>query len=173
MIKEDELVKAGKITRTHGISGEVSLSLSNEQLDIDTTPYLVIDIESIYVPFFIESYRYKSANTVLVKFLDIEDDKQSDVVLNREVYFPKEYIVTDEDNYAPADYYKGYIVEVDGKGIGEIISVDDSTPNILFEVKCPNGEEILIPAADEFVEFIDDDKKIIAMNLPEGLLDLQ
>ncbi len=58
------------------------------------------------------------------------------------------------------------------KEIGTITSVDDSTANVLFEVKTPLGDNILIPAAEEFIQNMDTEKKIITVSLPEGLLDL-
>ena len=57
--------------------------------------------------------------------------------------------------------------------IDDIIEgVDDSTANILFSVITESGEEFLIPATDDFVEEIDDEKREITMNLPDGLLDM-
>ena len=58
------------------------------------------------------------------------------------------------------------------KLIGTIEGVDDSTANILFSVITEGGEELLIPATDDFVEEIDDEKREITMNLPDGLLEM-
>ena len=45
------------------------------------------------------------------------------------------------------------------------------TINTLFVIERPNGEEILVPAQEEFIEDIDHDKRLIMFNLPEGLLE--
>jgi 16S rRNA processing protein RimM len=49
--------------------------------------------------------------------------------------------------------------------------VDESTVNTLFVIERPDGEELLIPAQEAFIEDIDHDERIIIFNLPEGLLE--
>jgi len=55
-----------------------------------------------------------------------------------------------------------------GQDIGIIASVDDATINILFELE--DGR--LIPASEELITNIDTKKHQIAINLPEGILEL-
>ncbi|MEG1643254.1 MAG: 16S rRNA processing protein RimM, partial [Bacteroidales bacterium] len=38
MIKRDELIKIGKVTKTHGISGEISIMFGEDTFDIDSSP---------------------------------------------------------------------------------------------------------------------------------------
>ena len=59
------------------------------------------------------------------------------------------------------------------KGVwGTLVSTGDAPANILFVVATPEGDELLIPAQEAFVDSIDEQERIIHMNLPEGLLDL-
>jgi 16S rRNA processing protein RimM len=64
----------------------------------------------------------------------------------------------------------GYeIVSVaDGRVVGKIAAIDDSTANILFELE--TGQ--LIPANDDLIEVIDTEQQQIRMNIPEGLLNI-
>ena len=55
-----------------------------------------------------------------------------------------------------------------GTNIGSIAAIDDSTPNILFELD--NGT--LIPASEELIESIDAERQRIEMNIPQGLLEM-
>lgn len=55
--------------------------------------------------------------------------------------------------------------------LGEVVDVDTTTVNTLFVVK-QEGEELLVPAQEEFILGIDQEKKLITVELPEGLLDL-
>ena len=59
-----------------------------------------------------------------------------------------------------------------GKTIGEIVDIDDNTDNWLFIVERKNGEEVLIPAHEEFIAEIKQEEKIMVMDLPIGLLEL-
>jgi 16S rRNA processing protein RimM len=171
MIKPQEVIKIGKVTKTHGVSGELSCTFINDIFGDDDAPYLVADIDGIYVPFFIEEYRFKSDVTALIKFEDIDDTDSAKLLLGRELYFPMKYI-TDSQPMNCGEGIIGYKIYSDGKLIGTIEGVDDSTANILFSVVTGGGEELLIPATDDFVEEIDDEKREITMNLPDGLLDM-
>ena len=106
-----------------------------------------------------------------VTFEDIDDTDSAKLLLGRELYFPMKYI-TDSQPMNCGEGIIGYKIYSDGKLIGKIEGVDDSTANILFYVVTERGEELLIPATDDFVEEIDDEKREITMNLPDGLLDM-
>ena len=80
--------------------------------------------------------------------------------------------ITDSQPMNCGEGILGYKIYSDRKLIGTIEGVDDSTANILFSVITESGEELLIPATDDFVEEIDDEKREITMNLPDGLLDM-
>ena len=171
MIKPQEVIKIGKVTKTHGVSGELSCTFINDIFGDEDAPYLVADIDGIFVPFFIEEYRFKSDVTALIKFEDIDDTESAKIILGRELYFPMKYI-TDSQPMNCGEGILGYKIYSDGKLIGTIEGVDDTTANILFSVVTESGEELLIPATDDFVEEIDDEKREITMNLPDGLLEM-
>lgn len=71
MIKEDEVYKIGRIGKPHGISGEVTLRFSDDVFDRVDADYLVLMVDGILVPFFIEEYRFRSDEVALVKFEDM------------------------------------------------------------------------------------------------------
>ena len=58
------------------------------------------------------------------------------------------------------------------KIVGEIVSVDDSTINLLFEIKTETGGELLIPANENLIKEIDKEQQMIEVEIPDGLLDL-
>lgn len=59
-----------------------------------------------------------------------------------------------------------------GRVVGEIESVDDSTMNLLFQVRTADGDEVLVPAHEELIRNIDTEERRMELELPEGLLDL-
>ena len=59
-----------------------------------------------------------------------------------------------------------------GRVVGEIESVDDSTMNLLFQVRTADGDEVLVPAPEELIRNIDTEERRMELELPEGLLDL-
>ena len=55
--------------------------------------------------------------------------------------------------------------------LGEVVEVDTATVNTLFVVEQEDGEELLIPAQEEFIVEINQEKKLITVEaFPKGLL---
>ena len=86
-----------------------------------------------------------------------------------DVYFPRALAEEADETPSLSSLVGFEIADVsDGKTIGSIAAIDDSTVNILFEME----DGTLIPASDELIESIDVNKKEIIMNIPKGLLDI-
>lgn len=172
MIRPEEVYCIGKFTRTHGVQGEMALSFTDDVFDRVDCPYLVCDMDGILVPFFIEEYRFKSNSVALIKFERIDTSEDAAIFTNKEVYFPKFYAEQAEDGEYSWQYFIDFTAEDANHGyLGTLVAVDESTINTLFIVERPNGEELLIPAQEDFIEKLDHDKRIIKFNLPDGLLE--
>ena len=108
----------------------------------------------------------------LIKFERIDTSEAAAMFTNKEVYFPKAYAEQAEDGEYSWQYFIGFAAEDTVHGhLGELADVDESTVNTLFVVENPDGEELLIPAQEAFIEDIDHDKRLIKFNLPDGLLE--
>ena len=168
----EDLYKIGKIGKPHGVKGEVSFHFSDDVFDRTDCPYLVCSMDGILVPFFIEEYRFKSNEVALIKFERIDTSEQAAMFTNKMVYFPKSYAEQAEEGGLSWQYFIGFSAHDTAPGeLGELIDVDESTINTLFVVERPDGEEILIPAQEEFIEDIDHNKRLIIFKLPDGLLE--
>ena len=132
--------------------------------------YLVLGIDGILVPFFMEEYRFRSDELALVKFEDIDSQERAAELTGCEVFFPRALAEIDDNEELSYAQIVGFEIVDDnsGKSVGVIASVDNSTDNVLFELE--NGG--LIPVADDWIKNIDGNKRQIVMTLPEGLLDL-
>jgi len=168
MIKEEEVYKIGKIGKVHGVKGEISFLFDSDVFDRTDADYLVLNIDGILVPFFIEEYRFKSDSNALIKFEGIDNPERARELTGCDVFFP--YKLSDEEETPSWSMLIGYdlIDATSGNGIGKIASIDDTTINILFELE--DGK--LIPASDELIQHIDTKKRQIEINLPEGILSL-
>lgn len=173
MIRRDELIKIGQFNKPHGVRGEISLTFSDDVFDRGESPYIVCCIDNIYVPFFIEEYRFKTGATALVKLIDVDSDEAARDFTNLEVFYPKSYYVEDDEEATPDDYFIGFTIsDITHGALGEVTAIDDSTINVLFVVTTPDERELLIPVQEAFVRAIDEDERIIHMDLPDGLLDM-
>lgn len=172
MIEREELIKIGRFNKPHGVKGELSFTFTDDVFDRTDCPYIVCEIDGIFVPFFIEEYRFKSDTTALIKLEDVDNETEARPFSLLDVYFPKSYYDTEAEEEAPGDYFIGFtVVDSELGELGEIVGVDDSTENVLFEIDHA-GRELLVPAVDEFVCEIDEENRRLYMNIPEGLLDL-
>ena len=169
MIAEDKVYKIGRISHIHGIRGEVSLTFTDDVWDRSEADYLILRIDGILVPFFMEEYRFRSDTTALIKFQDYDTANAARELCGADVYFPHALTPDrSEDEPYTWKYFTGFKVVTEENGeLGTIDYVDDSTANILLHV----GEH-LIPAAEEFICSIDHQGRVLSMSLPEGLLEL-
>ena len=169
MIREEEVYKIGKLGKTHGVKGEISFLFDDDVFDRVEADYLVLCVDGILVPFFIEEYRFKSDSTAIVKFEDIDTQERARELTGCDVYFPRD-LADDDEGELSLSFLVGFdLVEASsGKSIGRIASIDDSTINLLFELE----DGTLIPASDDLITAIDQQARTITMHLPEGLLEL-
>jgi 16S rRNA processing protein RimM len=169
MIKAEEVYKIGRLGKAHGVKGEVSFQFDDDIFDRVDADYLVLDIDGILVPFFMEEYRFRSDTVCLVKFKGVDTQQRAQELTGCDVFFPRA-LAEEGDEIPSLASLVGYEIvnAFDDKTIGKIAAIDDSTVNILFELE--NGT--LIPASDELITDIDAEQRMIRMNIPEGLLDI-
>lgn len=170
MIRKEEVFKIGVINKPHGVKGEVSFTFTDDIFDRVDCDYLILLLDGILVPFFMEEYRFRSDNMALVKFEDIDTAEQARKFTNVEVYFPKKFMDEQED-VTSWNFFIGFRVEDVHHGyLGEITDVDDTTINVLFSIE-KDGEELLLPAHEEFIIDLDRKKKVMKVDVPDGLIE--
>lgn len=173
MIRREDVYKIGIFNKPHGIHGELSFTFTDDVFDRVECDYLICLLDGIFVPFFMEEYRFRSDSTALVKLEGVDTAERARMFTNIEVYFPVEH--ADEDagpGELSWDFFVGFRVEDVRHGeLGEVVEVDTSTVNTLFVIE-KAGEELLLPAQEEFIVNIDRMHRVITVNVPEGLLSL-
>ncbi len=177
MISITDLKPVGKFLKPHGINGEISILRDDDLVDFSDCSCVVVDMDGIFVPFFLNSLRPKGAETDLVTIDGITDDRHVAALTNKTVYILRSEAADEEEDSEDGFYaedFVGYDVIIKGtRTAGKITGIEDSTANFLFIVETPEGKILLIPVADEFVTGIDPDRKSIEMDLPEGLVEIQ
>jgi len=196
MINGNELVKIGQFRKPHGTKGEITIVITNPAFtdliadfpstnviadstvsdviaDLTRNPlFLICELDGIFVPFRIKNYRFISDSTAYIQLKNIVSDQQARMFINKEIYYPKKYIEENAENssFTWDDFIDFILIDEQLGKIGRIVDVDTTTINTLFIVKKGN-EEILIPAVEEFILRIDEDRKELVVELPEGLVE--
>ncbi|MFC2531606.1 MAG: ribosome maturation factor RimM [Capnocytophaga ochracea] len=164
----------GTIVSKFSFKGEVLIKLDSDD------PEMYEEMESVFialgnnlVPFFIEKSTLHKSDLLRVKFEEIETETDAEALLKHKVYLPLAVLPKLSGNKFYYHEVIGFQVEDVHYGVvGKIVGINDSTSQALFEIKNENGNEILIPMADEFIEKIDRAHKKIIVKTPEGLIDL-
>lgn len=178
MIKTEQLIEIGTIAKVHGLKGEMSVMVANAVFDeVKRCPYIVCEMEGIYVPFFIESYRWKGNASILLKLEDVDTMDKANAFCGQKIYFDRRCFSAKEakayDTQAEEELgLIGYSVEDITLGpLGTITDINDMTANVLFIVD-HGGTELMVPAAEDLIRTIDDERRTIVMDLPAGLVNM-
>ncbi len=170
MIREEDVYRIGIINKPHGVHGELSFTFDDDIFDRVDADYIICMMDGILVPFFLESYRFRSDSTALIKLEGIDTEQQARRMTNVDVYFLKEHADSLGDDELTWNYFVGFQINDINKGeIGKVLYVDDSTINTLFVVDY-KGSEMLIPAQEDLIVDLNRETKTITMDLPNGLL---
>lgn len=175
MSDTSELILVGRLGRAHGIHGEINLypSIDEESmfsLAEDRALFLHLEIDGLSVPFLVEDMRGKAESSLLVKFEDVDSREEAERYDGCSVYVPSDLI--DEDIEFQPQHFIGYmLVDADDVPVGMVIDIDDNTANLLLIVERKDSdEEVMIPIADELVRYIDVEKQVISLTIPDGLI---
>lgn len=172
MIRQEEVYKIGKIGKPHGVKGELTLFFDDDVFDRVEAEYLVLCVDGILVPFYMDDWRFKTGETALVKFTDIDTKEAASELTGCEVFFPKHLSDREEDDLT-WDEIKGFeVVDANHGNIGNVVSIDGSTVNVIMEVETAKGNIILVPANENLIKKVDPENRRIVVDLPDGLVDL-
>ncbi len=165
-----EQVVLGKVLRTYGDNGELIVRFYEdfeEYSDLSEPVWVVID--SLPTPLFFKSMSARGVSKATVVFDDFDSEMRAEMLVGLEFYVNR-YVEQDDDQLYMEDLVDFKIV-TDGVVQGTIVEYIDDQMNPLFEIE-REGELVYVPAHDDMIEQIDDEKKIVIMNLPEGIFDL-
>lgn len=163
----------GRITKTHGVNGEVVIHTQDGLSDIITKRESVfIELNKELVPFFLTTYFEMHDDLIVVAFEDIETPEQAKFILQTDIYIPKSELPKQKGKKLLDYEINGYTVIDKEKGpigiVNEIMHSNFQSLLVVFNDK----KEILIPIDDSIVLDVDRKKKIIHVDLPDGLLEL-
>jgi len=117
----------------------------------------------------IEQVRYKD-NLVILKIQGVDDRTSAEACRGKEVFMKDEEL---EDLPEGTYYVKdilGFLVEDASRGIiGTLKDVRDNGAQDLFIIEKTNGGELLVPAVEQFFTAVDLDRKVVLIDLIEGM----
>lgn len=178
MLVKDDFEHIGFVGRSHGVQGEVtcklSVDISEALAEENNRLFLMLEEQGLLIPYRIVSHRNKAGDLDLIRFDGITNKDEAESLTNRAVWLSRDYLGETELSDDPYDYsrYVGFSVynDCDEVLVGEVVGVDDTTINTLLYIERPNGEELILPIADELFVGYNDDEHLLMLRIPHGLL---
>lgn len=172
MIEKENCVRVGLVAKPHGVGGEVivraEVGFAADDLMYE---FLLVEIDGGLVPYYVEEVRQKNQDEVIAKMQYCDNQEDARRLSGKAVYIDREWaedVEADEQSTGMLIGYEAYDAKA-GK-LGTITAIDEQGgTNPLFVIE-RNGDELLVPIADDFIKEIDDEKRSITFCLPEGLV---
>ena len=167
---ENNLLRVGVISNTHGVKGEVKVFPTTDDLErFKLLKDVLLDTGKELLPLEVTGVKFFK-NQAILKFKgidninDIEKYKGKDLLVTRENAVPLE-----DGEYFICDLIGCTVVTEEGESIGELTEVMQTAANDVYVVTKPDGEELLIPVTDECVKEVSPEEKKITVHLLEWI----
>ncbi|RRB06598.1 ribosome maturation factor RimM [Larkinella rosea] len=169
---KDDCFQLGKITKTHGVRGELVFFLDVDMPEIYAEmDSVLIEIKGDLVPYFIESISV-NRNRGIVALEGVETIEEAQKLVNCDLFLPLDNLDELEDGQFYFHEIVGYRVRDEKLGdLGTVRTVYNVAPQNLISMDY-QGKEVLIPVNDELTPSADKVQKILHVRLPDGLVDI-
>jgi len=163
----------GTVFKLHGYKGDVNIYNDDDiPFDFSSIKYFLIDLDNNLIPFFVDRVRSTKPKIILVKFKDINSEKEAKNILKKAVFLPNELSLVENNNEFPEKQLLGFtIIDVKMGVLGEITYINSQTAQQLIYVS-KDGKEFCFPKHEQFIKKIDVKEKIMEVEISKELLDL-
>jgi 16S rRNA processing protein RimM len=172
--KLDNGIPVGKIIKPHSYLGLVKVAFFMSGLDeyLGEGDFIFIEWMEKPVPYLIEDIHWEDDKTARVKLADVDTEEKAKKLKGRQLILPENEIPEELLEQMDEGDLNGYEVHDKKEGhIGQVTAIIESGPQSLLEV-LQRGRTFLIPIHEDIIKKVDHKKKLISVDLPEGLIDL-
>ncbi|MTI19767.1 16S rRNA processing protein RimM [Fulvivirga sp. RKSG066] len=168
----DACYQLGYIIKKHGLKGELNIFLDVDfPAEYTQLESVFVEINEKLVPFFIDHISL-NGNKAIVKFDEVDTAEAADELRGQKLYLPLSSLPDLEEGQFYYHEVIGYLMKDANSGdVGKVASILAGPQQDLFVVDA-EGKEVLVPVSDGIIKGIDHSKKIVEVELPEGLLDI-
>ncbi|MBN2632313.1 MAG: 16S rRNA processing protein RimM [Bacteroidales bacterium] len=161
----------GRISKIHGFEGAVTVKLERTFVEkIPEMESVFIEFEGKPVPFFIEDHEYRGGDILRLKFSGYDSFDRVREFAGCRIFLTSGKAPGKEKDTGSIKGFK--IMLSDGTLTGTITRIIENPGQLLLELSAADNKAILIPFHDDLIISTDIKKKIIVMDLPEGLTEI-
>ncbi len=159
-----------KVISVYGREGYVNVrSYSDFPERFDDLRKVFVDFFNDKKEFFVEDVIRKK-NSFLIKFKNFDTDKESEILINKEIFVDKVNLYKLPDGQYYVHDLIGSTVYRNNAVFGILKDVLSYPANDVYVID-DEGREILLPASFEFIESFDPEKKILILKSGDNLYD--
>ena len=162
----------GRITKVIGYEGVVSVKV--EKIFSENIPHMesvFLEIDGRPVPFFISYSEYSGADVLKLKFEGYDTIERAGEFTGCRIFLTTSIPADNKTDNIQS--LKGFKVLIEGDELlGSITEVITNPGQWLLNIISVKNKNILIPFHEHFIVRIDNVKKIIVMDIPEGLTEI-
>jgi len=162
----------GKLVAVFGLQGELVLvhRLGRKTSLKGLKTLFLEERKDELLPWFVESTRIKSEEEIFVKLEGLDTKEAARRVVQKEVWVTEADFEQFAGKSAPISLV-GFRLFDGGSDLGEILEVIEQPHQVLCKIDL-EGKEALIPVHEATLRKVDRKKKIVVVELPDGLLDV-
>ncbi len=161
----------GRISKVHGFEGAVTVKLEKTFIEnIPDMESVFLEIEGKPVPFFIAETEYPGSDILRIIFNGYDSPEKVKDLPGCRVFLTRGGKNNSGAEFRSFTDFKVFLA--DRTLVGTIREIFENPGQWLLGLNTPEGKELLIPFHEDLIVSIDERKKIIIMDLPEGLTDL-
>ena len=172
-MQESELFPIGRVVRIHGVKGKVEMAYTDGVFMRVDRPVLFFRIDGLPVPCFVEAASVHSKGRALLKLEEVDTASQAEILSDCEVLFPLADVPVGNEEHDDWNFLTGYSVRGLKEGyVGKLALVNVQSANTLLHVATADGREVLLPFHPDLIAELDEQKRTLLLDIPDGLLDL-
>lgn len=162
----------GKIIKSYGFDGTLTVKLEKVfEGKIPEMESVFLETEGKPVPFLVSSYEIAGNTLIRINFEGYNSLEQVNEFIGCKLFLTSSVKPYDDGN--DLNRLTGYQVRTNENDlVGTISETIENPGQILLNIQTSRNKKILIPFHEDFILRIDNKKKIITMDLPEGLTEI-
>ena len=167
-----EYFKIGKFVAVHGLKGELLLKHTlGKKTSLKGLPaFFTEDKKNSFLPWFIESASIKNEEEIYLKPEGVDSREAAMKLAQKEIWVTEPEFKKFAAKTAPSSML-GYTVVNGTEPLGEILEIIEQPHQLLCRLEI-KGKEVLIPLHEQTLLKADHKKRLVIVELPEGLLDI-
>jgi 16S rRNA processing protein RimM len=164
-----DYVKAGRILKTHGYSGELKIKIDNEVKEFLSLETLFLLEEAKFIPYFVDDCYLISDDHAILKIDGIATKEDAQKIAGRPFYLNSKDLVIAEK--AQSKLIGWQVTDKSCGMLGEITDILEFPNQKMVQVDFKE-KPILFPLVDDYLLKKDEQNQVLHVDLPEGLIDL-